>query len=653
MTIPEQLKEKSFRFIKLKTRSKVPIEKDWQRTRNYAADDRTILNHIIRGGNVGIVAGYSNLRILDTDTLEFAEEISKKLDTFTIKTGSGGKHFYIISDYDSNQILKEGLGEFRAQKMQVVIPGSLHPNGNKYKVINDSNIIKMGKEEVQELLRPYLKYASRSEEEMAEVCRLIIQGISKESIFERMKEFDKWSNSPHQYRKRTYDRAFEFVNNNATLHVTNYIENVNKFYMKNPFFYDRSKIFWFWSKEKFKWEIVDDIDLMNSITKSLNISGEIISSQTRSSYLEAFKRVGRENQPRIPPKTWLQFRNKIYDISSGQIIEATAEYFITNPIPWNVGDISDTPTMDNIFTEWVGINHVETLYEILAYCLLPDYPLHRIFCLVGSGMNGKSKFLELLSRFVGEMNVTSSELDTLLTSRFEVTRLHKKLVCQMGETDFSTMKKTSMLKKLTGQDTIGFEYKNKDPFEGHNYAKILVATNNLPITEDKTRGFYRRWLIIDFPNEFTEKKDILSKIPNDEFNQLAKKSIGILSKLLKKREFKNEGTLEQREKRYEEKSNIVKRFIKERCEISIDVEISFAEFYAAFTKYCREQKHRTLTNKMVGSLLGNEGFERVNQTVTKLVGDHVGDRKTTTQRVIKGLKIKEVRKKQQGFDKYR
>jgi len=70
-----------------------------------------------------------------------------------------------------------------------------------------------------------------------------------------------------------------------------------------------------------------------------------------------------------------------------------------------------------------------------------------------------------------------------------------------------------------------------------NYAKILIATNNLPTTTDKTIGFYRRWLIIDFPNQFSEKKDILADIPNEEYNSLALKCVGILKDLLMKRAF--------------------------------------------------------------------------------------------------------------------
>ena len=135
---------------------------------------------------------------------------------------------------------------------------------------------------------------------------------------------------------------------------------------------------------------------------------------------------------------------------------------MTNPIPWEVSGDPRTPRIDEIFEEWVGKDHIQTLYEIIAYCLLPDYPINRLFCFIGAGMNGKSCFLNLLRKFIGKDNICSTELDTLLSSRFEVTRLHKKLACMLGETNFNEMSKTSIIKKLTGRDTIGFEYKNKN-----------------------------------------------------------------------------------------------------------------------------------------------------------------------------------------------
>ena len=57
-------------------------------------------------------------------------------------------------------------------------------------------------------------------------------------------------------------------------------------------------------------------------------------------------------------------------------------------------------------------------------------------------------------------------------------------------------------------------------------------------------------VIIDFPNIFSEEKDILEDIPDIEYNNLAKKIIRILKTLLEKRCFTNEGTYQEKEKRY-------------------------------------------------------------------------------------------------------
>lgn len=424
------------------------------------------------------------------------------------------------------------------------------------------------------------------------------------------------------------------------LNITNYIENVEKFHKVQPFFYDNSGLFWFWDKHEFKYKIYDDIDILNSLESLMKFEGQTTNQKLRSQYLDSFKRVGRKNIPLTAPITWVQLKDKIFDIENNNIFDVTPKYFFTNPIPQNVGEIEDTPTLDKIFSEWVGERNIVILYEIISYCLVRDYPIHRIFCFVGSGNNGKTCFLRLLNSFVGSYNCTSTELDTLLNSRFEVTKLHKKLICLMGETDFTTMKKTSMLKKLSGQDQIGFEYKNKNPFEDVNYAKITIATNNLPITDDKTRGFYRRWLIIDFPNEFNEKKDILKDIPLIEYDNLTRKCLRILKELLEKREFTNEGSIDDRQRKYEEVSNILGKFILERCYKNVDGEITFTDFYSKFCEYCRQHKHRVMSGQMVGKLLGKEGFERVRKSISKL-DDISQERITTTIYVILGLKFKE------------
>ena len=409
-----------------------------------------------------------------------------------------------------------------------------------------------------------------------------IGGIENEQI---QKETEK--NFPLQ----NLDKGFYDALNKKKM-----IEKVIEF---QPCYYDRSKNWWLWNWQETKWERTDEIDILNAIEEQASIN--TINSKEKNEILEALKQISRKNKPADIKSTWIQFKDIIVDIETGTREKATPDFFVTNPIPYKIHTEENyqTPTMDKIFEEWVGKEHLHTLYEIIAYCLLPDYPLNRIFCFIGGGMNGKSCFLNLLRKFVGGSNVCSTELDTLLRSRFEVTRLHKKLVCQMGETDFNEMTKTSILKKLSGGDLIGFEYKNKDPFEEINYAKILIATNNLPATTDKTIGFYRRWLIIDFPNQFSEKKDILADIPEEEYESLALKCTFILKDLLTERKFTNEGSIEDKRQKYENHSNPFDLFMKEFIDEEGDGWIWKWELSKRLNDWAKANRFREVTDTFI------------------------------------------------------
>jgi len=385
-------------------------------------------------------------------------------------------------------------------------------------------------------------------------------------------------------------------------------ELANEIIQVQPCFYDKSRTWWLWNWSETKWERVDETDILNAIDKQATIN--TINSKEKNEMLEALKQVSRLNIPIPIGQQTIQFKNKIINVLTGETQRATPSLFVTNPIPWDldINGFYDTPIIDKIFEEWVGKEHIQTLYEILAYCLIPDYPIHRIFCFIGGGMNGKSCFLNLLRKFIGGSNCCSTELDTLLQSRFEVTRLHKKLVCQMGETNFSEINKTSVLKKLSGGDLIGFEYKNKDPFEEVNYAKILIATNNLPSTSDKTIGFYRRWMIIDFPNQFSEKKDILADIPDEEYRALAVKCSLILKDLLEKREFTNEGSVEDRMKKYEDHSNPLEKFLREFTIEDYDGLIWKHEFSKKLNAWCKQNRFREISDVVIGKKMKELGI---------------------------------------------
>lgn len=419
---------------------------------------------------------------------------------------------------------------------------------------------------------------------------------------------------------------------------TNFLDIAKQFWQVQPFYYDSYKIWWLWNHEQKKWQKVDEVDLINAIDD--HTESPTTNAGVKYEILESMKRIGRRKKPKEPEKTWIQFVDDIYDIKTQSSFKSTPEYFITNPIPWRLGVNEETPIIDKIFAEWIvkeGIqneSYVRTLQETMAYCLLSYMPIHRVFCLIGDGLNGKGSFLRVIEKLVGIDNTCATELEVLSSLRFESSKLYKKLVCFIGEVDKGVFKKTKTLKSLTGEDSVRCEFKGKDAFDTKNYANPIIATNHLPETSDKTKGFYRRWTIVDFPNIFNEKKNIVDSIPDIEFNNFCRKAIRILEELIEKGEFTNDGTIEQREDKYEKHSNYINEFVKLYCKIDNNGWVEFSDFHEKYNEYLINEGMNKKSKVEVGRILVIKGFVKKVKKITT-------DFNETTKVCIFGIKWKE------------
>jgi len=151
------------RYALINKKEKRPFERKWDSENNYSAESARLQKHLASGGNYGILCGVRGLVVFDSDDEVRLTElgvIAKLPRTFMVRTGGGGTHrYYICSDlhkkivlYDPNllndRIEPLHLGEIQSKGQQVVGPGSVHPNGNRYEVIDDVEIAKITKEEL-------------------------------------------------------------------------------------------------------------------------------------------------------------------------------------------------------------------------------------------------------------------------------------------------------------------------------------------------------------------------------------------------------------------------------------------------------------------------------------------------------------------------
>lgn len=593
----------------------------------------------------------------------------------------------------------ETLADVLGEGNQVIACGSKHKCGSTYSIVKDLPIAFMPYSEIEAILKPYDKTPKKATKPRTQytprgvdkdISSEIINAVSMESVLSEIgidtsknptncfahasnggkcfsfndetahcfhcdgswnkfslvreaknftdKETFEWFADKSGMTDKLKKARKEFVkesSENGSYQIFSRRGQIESFWKQHPFFYDKSKMFWLWNPEQYKWEMSDEIEFLNSIQKSLGV--ETIDTTARNELTEGFKQIGRDHKPKDTPMHWVQFKDRIYDLKTDKSFNASPEYFVKNPIPWKVGITEETPTIDRLFHEWVGKDSFFTLQQIFAYSICPDRFMQRVFAFVGGGSNGKGTCIKLLYKFLGEENCVSSELKLVSENQFESAILYGKLVVIFGEVAYDDLKNTNTLKQIAGEDKLRFCFKSKTPFTDHNTAMGICLTNSLPVTPDKTLGFYRKWLIIDFPNQFKPvKENPIQSIPNVEFENFSLKCLRILKELYNNPSFVNEGDFDERVKRYEERSNPVMKFVESCCDETAGEHLPLREFTNRCNAFLKSRHLRIMTAIQIGKILRNEGF---------LVGNvKVGDTSIASIKNLRILEISEISK---------
>jgi putative DNA primase/helicase len=375
-----------------------------------------------------------------------------------------------------------------------------------------------------------------------------------------------------------------------------------------PIYFDNGKNFWMWNRDLNVYERIDETEIMVQITEHLDLT--IYSKDFKNQILEGIRQTGRLRRVKPTKNGWIQFKNGVFDIETNRVFEASPDYFFVSQIPHNIGNTEETPVLDKLFEDWQG-DQAELLKEICAYCLIDDYPIQRIFALVGPGGNGKGQFMKFIKRLLGFDNVVGTDLDRLSDSRFEASKLFKKKAAFVGETNY-TLSKTSMLKLLTGGDTISGEFKGRDPFDFVNTAKIIIATNGLPVTTDRSEGFYRRWCTIEFKNKFCDGKDIVDTVPEVEYQNFCRKAVRLIKNIIKTGKL-SEPDIQGRKEQYEKLSNPIQAFLNDECKLSEEAYTPIWYLYEQYNLYREARGHRHILQNEFSKIVGSMGYTKKQQ----------------------------------------
>jgi len=293
----------------------------------------------------------------------------------------------------------------------------------------------------------------------------------------------------------------------------------------------------------------------------------------------------------LEPETKICLENGILNLNSLEIEQHTPEIIFFNKLPVKYIKDADCPLIKNFLSEIVQKDSIPILQEFIGYCLLKAYPINKALMLVGVGANGKSTFIILLKNFLGFPNCVSIPLQQLENNRFAVSGLFGKLANMFADLPAKALKETSIFKMLTGGDLIPAEKKFKDNFFFVNYSKQIFSCNQIPKSPDDSDAFFRRWIIINFPNQFIGKdadKKLIKKLTiKTELSGLLNFAIEGLKRILKEEEFTNSKSISEIREVYMRQSDSVASFIMDCVLITPDYHEEKRKLYTHYAEYCR------------------------------------------------------------------
>ena len=290
----------------------------------------------------------------------------------------------------------------------------------------------------------------------------------------------------------------------------------------------------------------------------------------------------------------INLMNGIVNVLTGKWRDHSPDEVFFTQLPFVFDPDAACPAIDQFISEVFAEPDRELAYEIIAYTLIPGYLIQKAFALVGGGNNGKSTFLGLIRAFLGPDNVSSVTLQDLDGNRFAGASLYGKRANLCADLPSKDLHKTGMFKALTGGDRVRAENKGMQAFHFENQAKLFFSMNQVPMTDDDSDAFYRRWVLIDFPNKFEGANLNLNKLQEitkkTELAGLFNKCLKIVPQLLERKGFSNAGSTQATREKYIRMSDSVYCFIEDQVEILPLAWVRKKDLYTRYLDWCREQR---------------------------------------------------------------
>jgi putative DNA primase/helicase len=304
-------------------------------------------------------------------------------------------------------------------------------------------------------------------------------------------------------------------------------KDLRQFFENKHLYRSHDKFVWVWKETHFE-EMPHDW-IMNFAQKHFD---PYASSTMRKEFLDLIQTTNLVRQDEWSRSTIgkVNLKNGVLDIRTGELHAHSPSFGFKYVLPYSYDPGAVAPRFEQFLSEVCAGRPelVQTLLEFGGYCLAgSSCTYQKALVLEGEGNNGKSTFIEVIKAVAGGGAYTTLSFKDMENVERR-SSLDGKLFNITEETPNKLFDTTSFKNLISGGEMqIRKLYRNAYNFR--NRAKLIFSCNQMPMSNDASRGFFRRFLIVPFGVKFSQS---LGNIDRHIGEKLQEELPGILNAFL-------------------------------------------------------------------------------------------------------------------------
>ncbi|HWX33752.1 MAG TPA: phage/plasmid primase, P4 family [Steroidobacteraceae bacterium] len=298
----------------------------------------------------------------------------------------------------------------------------------------------------------------------------------------------------------------------------------------------------------------------------------------------------------LDPHDIIACRNGLLYLPDRTLLTHSPALFTYNSVDFDYAATAPPPSQWLRFLDqlWLGdAESIDTLQEIFGLMMTGDTRHQKAFLLVGPKRSGKGVIARVLVGLVGKANCVSPTL-TSLGGQFGLQPLIGKLVAIISDARLGTKADQHAIVeaflRVTGEDHITADRKNRAAWNGQLAVRFLVISNELPRLTDTSGALASRFIILRLVNSFYGREDqtltdkLIAERPGI-FNW----SLDGLQRLKARGHFLQPPSAAAAVQELEDLASPIGAFIRERCEVGGAYSVGVEPLYEAWRKWCEQQ----------------------------------------------------------------